>query len=163
MPLARWYNIAVWRDDEGVLVLVRSIANVSENVVVVDLEDGREHVWRIDTVLGGGDGGGGGGGSSSVGLTIPGQEWGFTTRPLCDLVPTQVTVPATALTGDTFSITWTVENRGRAGPVVASWTDAVYLSEQRVLDPRAPGTFYVGSFRSLRYVVGIVLLPASSL
>lgn len=53
----------------------------------------------------------------------------FRLRPLPDLAVTQVQVPATANSGETIRIQWTVKNNGPGNTVTSqSWNDAVFLS-----------------------------------
>ncbi|MCU0334789.1 MAG: hypothetical protein MUF62_07020, partial [Chitinophagaceae bacterium] len=53
----------------------------------------------------------------------------FRLRPLPDLAVTQVQAPATANSGETIRIQWTVKNNGPGNTVTSqSWTDAVFLS-----------------------------------
>jgi subtilase family serine protease len=65
-------------------------------------------------------------------------------QPAVDLVVTDVTPPAGAVSGQTFELSWTVQNQGpgTAGP--RSWFDSVYLSLDQNLDPSAD--HYVGFF-----------------
>lgn len=138
VPLAESYNIWLWRAGTPPL-LVESSTNVDTTYLSVstDLEDGTDHLWRVDVVL--------------PGTLVPGHEWEFTTKPLSDLVATQVTAPPSVLTGSAISISWTVENRGKGGPATTLWYDSVYLSEQRQLDLRSsPRPILVGNFRNPR-------------
>jgi hypothetical protein len=101
VPLASYYDVWVWRAETPptppTLVESRSAVETTVLTVLSQLEDGVEHLWRVDTGL--------------PGTLIPGREWAFTTRPLPDLVPTTVTAPVSVLTGDTLSITWTYVSR----------------------------------------------------
>src|SRR6185369_15449583 len=50
-----------------------------------------------------------------------------------DLVPTVVTGPATAATGSTITVGWTVQNQD-TGTALASWVDRIRLSTDDVFD-----------------------------
>jgi hypothetical protein len=50
-----------------------------------------------------------------------------------DLMVTEVTVPGSARLGEGFEVTWTVKNQGPDG-ALGSWTDAVYFSDDLVLN-----------------------------
>ncbi len=52
-----------------------------------------------------------------------------------DLMPTWTVVPATANAGEPMAIAWNVSNAG-TGTAPASWTDAVYLSADPLLDTK---------------------------
>ena len=54
-------------------------------------------------------------------------------RQLPDLVVTSVTAPATAVTGGTASITWSVKNTGDAATNVNAWEDAIWASTHSTL------------------------------
>lgn len=43
---------------------------------------------------------------------IPSPIWGFTTRAYTDLTVTQITIPDTTFSGQSFDVQWTVENIG---------------------------------------------------
>ena len=49
--------------------------------------------------------------------------------PPADLTPTDLTVPATVSTGESFAYSYTVYNSGAGNPNVNSWVDKVYLSQ----------------------------------
>jgi subtilase family serine protease len=51
-----------------------------------------------------------------------------------DLVPTDLSAPSTLTIGQSFDLSWTVQNSG-ASPTTASWQDAVYLSNDGTLSP----------------------------
>src|SRR5262249_9347942 len=63
--------------------------------------------------------------------------------PPADLVVDTITVPATALTGQSISVAWRVKNQGSGQTNVATWSDRVYLSANGVLDSNSIvlGTF----------------------
>lgn len=44
-----------------------------------------------------------------------------------DLVPTTLAAPASAVAGQTISVSWTVRNQG-TGPTIGTWADALYVS-----------------------------------
>ncbi|MFH1276958.1 MAG: CARDB domain-containing protein [Candidatus Eisenbacteria bacterium] len=52
-----------------------------------------------------------------------------------DLHVTAIFCPAGLHSGDTTQVSWTVENSGPAGTVVASWRDEVYLSTDTLFEP----------------------------
>src|SRR5262249_39797262 len=62
-------------------------------------------------------------GTTAIGTTIV-----ATTVPNPDLVVTSVTAPAQALGGETFTVSWTVNNKGK-GPAGGSWVDEVWLTD----------------------------------
>jgi len=63
--------------------------------------------------------------------------------PPVDLVVSQVTVPASAQTGTSMQVQWTVANNGTTTTTVSAWTDTVYLSTDQILDA---GDTMLGSF-----------------
>ncbi|MBU1984631.1 hypothetical protein KJ815_09505, partial [bacterium] len=74
--------------------------------------------------------------------------------PPPDLQVTNIISPANAFSGQSVSMTWTVQNRGTGPTIVGTWSDAVYLSRDTLLsgDDHALGaTQHVG-----------ILLPDSS-
>ena len=46
------------------------------------------------------------------GVLFPSPIWGFTTRSYANLAVTQIILPETAFSGQSFDIQWKVENRG---------------------------------------------------
>ena len=54
--------------------------------------------------------------------------------PLVDLLITEVDAPDTALSGQTLSLSWTVENQGIGNTPTGQWRDVVYLSPDQYLD-----------------------------
>lgn len=55
-----------------------------------------------------------------------------------------VTAPPTAVSGQTLTIGWTVENRGGAATPTGSWRDSVYLSRDQFLDTASDS--HLGTF-----------------
>jgi subtilase family serine protease len=59
----------------------------------------------------------------------------ITLTPPPDLVATDVQVPASANSGETVEVRWTVRNEGPGPTAAKQWTDRVYLSDSEVFDP----------------------------
>jgi len=55
--------------------------------------------------------------------------------PESNLTVTAVTAPSSGVSGQPFTVSWTVENLGPGDPLPANWSDSVYLSEDTVFDP----------------------------
>ncbi len=71
----------------------------------------------------------------------------ITLNPVPDFVVTSVDAPLTAISGQSFDVTWTVRNDGAdSGP--RSWDDYVYLSLDQIFDPTAD--LYLGFARQSR-------------
>ena len=95
--------------------------------------------------------------STVLQLTIP---------PLSDLLVPSVTAPASAFSGGSATVSWTVTNSGDGPTDAATWDDAVYLSRTPVRDATAipvgtlhhTGTLAVGSSYSATTSVS---LPSS--
>jgi subtilase family serine protease len=72
-----------------------------------------------------------------------------------DLAVTSISAPAEAFSGQTFDVSWTVQNNGTAiagssaNPFAATWYDAVYLSRDQVFDPSSD--IYLGE-QQLKYL-----------
>jgi hypothetical protein len=64
----------------------------------------------------------------------------FTVRELPDFSVTSVSVPATAFSGNSISVSWIVKNIG-TGPVSGQWWDLIYLSTDLLFDG---GDTYLG-------------------
>ena len=68
------------------------------------------------------------------GSYIPGSVWGFITRPFADLAITDIDIPATAFSGSSVLVTWTVRNIGNVSTSLSTSLvcDAVYLGRSEV-------------------------------
>ncbi len=64
----------------------------------------------------------------------PGPVQSFTVQTLPELVISNITAPANAFSGQSLSVTWTVQNVGTNSTGMGQWSDAVYLSSDNVLD-----------------------------
>ena len=53
--------------------------------------------------------------------------WSFETRAYPDLTVTSISLPAMVFSGQTFEVSWTVENIGNLSSSSSYWNDAVYL------------------------------------
>src|SRR5262249_5096474 len=65
--------------------------------------------------------------------------------PPPDLVVTTVTPPPTAVGGDSYTVSWTVQNQGTSPTEDATVFDQVYLSDQPVLDAPAASEWLLGN------------------
>ncbi|MGX9354808.1 putative Ig domain-containing protein [Roseobacteraceae bacterium S113] len=68
--------------------------------------------------------------------------------PYADLVVSDVTAPPTAFSGETVTISWSVENQGIGLTSSSSWTDAIYLAD----NPEGTGRFFVGGAQQLGFL-----------
>jgi subtilase family serine protease len=72
-----------------------------------------------------------------------------------DLAVTSISAPPEAFSGQTFDVSWTVQNNGSPivgssdNPFTGTWYDAVYLSRDQVFDPSSD--IYLGE-KQLKYV-----------
>jgi GEVED domain/CARDB/Dockerin type I domain/Bacterial pre-peptidase C-terminal domain len=57
-----------------------------------------------------------------------------TTGITYDLLPTNLTVPATALSGTVLSVSWSVKNNNTFAIPAIQWTDTVWLSQDSIID-----------------------------
>ena len=73
------------------------------------------YYWQVEYVTG-----------ANVSVLSP--IWSFETLPLPDLTVTAITLPPMAFSGQTFDVTWTVENIGNLSTGVSNWRDAVHIS-----------------------------------
>jgi hypothetical protein len=84
---------------------------------------------------------------------------------LADLIVSEVTIPATAKSGERLPVQWKVQNNGIATTTSSSWFDSVWLSTNNALDDSdifvgrfarvgslAPGESYI---RSIEWPIGI--------
>ena len=65
--------------------------------------------------------------------STPGKVQTFTMRHLPDLIVEEVNAPNTAFSSNSISVSWKIKNTG-LGAASGSWYDAIYLSNDAVLD-----------------------------
>jgi subtilase family serine protease len=77
---------------------------------------------------------------------VAGQSIAMSLPALPEVVPSNLTLPASGLTGQGFNVTWTDQNAG-AATAVGPWRDDVYIStDQKLADGTLIGQFtYTGS------------------
>ena len=63
--------------------------------------------------------------------------FGIQTPPLPDLLVTNVVAPPDAFSGQSTTLTWTVENSGSGPTNVTTWTDQIFMSTDGTLDSSA--------------------------
>lgn len=61
-------------------------------------------------------------------------SFGVTLPPLPDLTVQSISAPATILTGQTITVSWTIRNAGAGSTNTAAWSDRVYLSTDAIPD-----------------------------
>src|SRR5262249_30207899 len=65
--------------------------------------------------------------------------------PPPDLIVTEVVPPPTAVGGDSFTVSWTVLNKGTSPTEDATLYDEVYLSDQPVLNAPGARQWFLGN------------------
>lgn len=63
-----------------------------------------------------------------------GTTQSFTIEFLPDLTVQNVQIPANSFSGQNLSVSWQIENNGSGGTNMQQWTDAVYLSDDQILN-----------------------------
>ena len=75
---------------------------------------GTRYSWQIEYIIG-------------TNGSVQSPIWSFETRAYPDLTVTSISLPATAFSGQTFEVSWTVENIGNLSSGSSYWNDAVYI------------------------------------
>lgn len=113
-PGATAYEVYVWTAGEEQPSEPTAITTDREFVPLSNYPPGTRIFWRIEYIV-------------DVDMTVPSPIWGFETEPHPDLQVTDVTVPAFAFSGQTFTVSWTVVNSGNLSVTVLSFYDSIYM------------------------------------
>ncbi|HEX29157.1 TPA: hypothetical protein ENG04_03660, partial [Candidatus Poribacteria bacterium] len=111
---AQSYDLFLWKEGEAKpgIPTATDLTTASFNPGI--LESGKTYNWQVVA-------------KNLVGST-EGAQWSFTTETRPDLQVASVTVPATAWSGQTVEVSWTITNSGDGATDVPLWYDDVYLS-----------------------------------
>ena len=75
---------------------------------------GTRYSWQIEYITG-------------TNGSVQSPIWSFETRAYPDLTVTSIRLPAMAFSGQTFEVSWTIENIGNLSSGSSYWNDAVYI------------------------------------
>ncbi len=115
-PSATSYQVYIWRELEGDRPARPTIVTTQRSYTPSpEYPPGTQMLWQIEYVL-------------DVNMTVPSPVWGFETEHRPDLNVTDVTIPETAFSGQSFDVTWTVLNTGTLGVTTFFYFDDIYLS-----------------------------------
>ena len=121
-PGAVSYRVYIWPDGNARPDQAMTEDNITQ-YQYPQLYPGTLYYWQIEYV-------------TRANISVLSPTWSFETLPLPDLTVTSITLPARALSGQSFAVTWTVENIGNLSTGVSNWQDAVYISQYSIFRPR---------------------------
>ncbi len=114
-PLALNYDIYVWPAEEAMPSTPTASHLVSNSYPVSPpLTYGHTYKWRLV--------------ARNYFGEVLGDEWSFTVGSLPDLVVGNITAPPTAFSGQSISVSWSVQNTGTGGTTTPAWSDWLYWS-----------------------------------
>ena len=113
-PGATRYRVYIWPHSRN-----RPTQPTSEVVVLQyaprpSFYPGTWYDWQIEYIIG-------------TNMTVQSPVWSFETRPYPDLAVTSITLPEMAFSGQTFEVSWTVENVGNLSSTSSDWCDSIYI------------------------------------
>lgn len=113
-PGATAYRVYIWPESAGERPSVPvAVVHRLRYTPTIAYPPGTRMLWQIEYVLENG--------------TFPSPVWGFETESRPDLEVTDVTVPSSAFSGQSFGVRWTVTNVGNLS-VTRFFYDALYLN-----------------------------------
>ena len=113
-PGATRYRVYIWPRGSN-----RPTQSSSEVAVLLyapqpSFYPGTWYNWQIEYIIG-------------TNMTVQSPIWSFETRPYPDLTVTSITLPSIAFSGQTFEVSWTVENVGNLSTASSFWYDGIYI------------------------------------
>ncbi|MBS1759296.1 MAG: hypothetical protein JST23_04150 [Bacteroidetes bacterium] len=149
-PLLNYtYDLYLWKasDPQPGTPYISNIAIVSKTLTVGDnLEYNVAYKWGIVAHNG------------SCTPASMGTIQQFTLKPLPDLQPLNVQAPATAISGNTISISWDIKNNGPGSTGSKTWTDAVFLSFDNNPNFNIPPQTNPGAWSQLEFPIRPLLI-----
>jgi len=116
-PGSKTYNIYIWRHGSSRPNVPLAVLNDRIYRPVAAYPAFTSILWQVVYIVNG--------------SYIPGSVWGFVTRAFADLAITEISIPATAFSGSSVKVTWTVRNIGNVSTSLSTSRicDAVYLTK----------------------------------
>ena len=114
-PGAVRYRIYVWLRSDSRPSQPTSEVTVLQYSPQQSLYPGTTYSWQVEYIIG------------SNNMVVPSPVWSFETRPYPDLAVTAITLPETGFSGQTFEVSWTVENIGNLSSGSSAWYDGIYI------------------------------------
>ena len=113
-PGAVSYRVYIWPVGNSRPDLWISEVTALQYYPLRSLYPGTQYNWQIEYVTG-------------TNMIIPSPVWSFETRSYPDLTVTSISLPTMAFSGQTFDVSWVVENVGNLSSSSSTWYDAVYI------------------------------------
>ncbi len=135
-PLASFYRLWLSTDSTFASVNIYEDSLSSSEYTCSQLSSNARYFWKVRAV------------NQSDSATS--AVWSFTTFKMPDLQVTQVQVPGTAWSGQTFQVTWHVSNTGTGETRTPVWYDKLYLSPDTSFDPDVDT--FLGIFENISYL-----------
>ena len=113
-PGAVSYRVYIWARSDNRPSQLTSEVTVLQYTPQSLFYPGTWYNWQIEYVIG-------------TDMTVQSPIWSFETRPYPDLIVTAITLPEMAFSGQTFEVSWTVENIGNLSTGSSLWYDGLYI------------------------------------
>ena len=115
-PGAQSYQVYVWYYGQPKPGTPVAVENYRRYVPDKAYQPGSRILWQIQYVIG-------------PNQLLPSPVWSFKTTSFPDLAVIGVTIPSYVFSGDTFEVSWRVQNIGNISTGGTLWYDAVYISK----------------------------------
>ena len=110
----RYYNLFLWEEGTTMPASATQTYIYGTSRRLYNLKPGAKYYWKIVSI-------------NECSSAVSDIQT-FTTKPLSDLIITDVQAPKEVESGSQFTVTFTVKNTGQAPTVSGQWRDAVYIS-----------------------------------
>ena len=113
-PGTESYRVYIWKRNDNRPSQQTSEVTALQYAPQLSFYPGTWYNWQIEYVVG-------------TDMTVQSPIWSFETRPYPDLVVTAIILPEMAFSGQTFGVSWTVENIGNISSGSSLWHDSIYI------------------------------------
>ena len=110
----RYYNLYLWEEGKAIPTNPYQSGIYGTSTRLYNLKSGNGYRWKIVSI--------------NECSTIESDVQTFITKPLPDLIVTDIQVPKEIESGSQFTVSFKVKNIGQTATVSGQWMDAVYIS-----------------------------------
>ncbi|MDD4968723.1 MAG: CARDB domain-containing protein [Paludibacter sp.] len=116
----RYYNLFLWEEGKPIPTNPYQSGIYGTSTRVNNLKSGNGYLWKIVSI--------------NECSAIESDVQTFLTKPLPDLIVTDILAPKEIESGSQFTVSFKVKNTGQTGTVSGQWMDAVYISTDSTLN-----------------------------
>ncbi len=131
------YHLQVAKDSLFTIIIINDSTIIDTTSIMPSWEVGTMYYWRVKAI-------------SPLAVSGWSDVWKFTTKFSPDLIVSEIQLPSSVYSGQSFEVLWIVTNVGAAGTNTPFWSDAIWLFPDSVINFST--AIHLGSSQNATYL-----------